>query len=122
MSDSSESEPTKKVDKIPYQKIADLYQSILVNTGECGMSLVNMKSPLTTKRKTAIKKYWTREGKHGVDRVEQYFNWLWKNRSDHSWIFGTEGDWKADIEYLLREETISKAREQRLGNFKGNQQ
>ncbi len=121
ISDSGESNTTKKADKVPYQKIADLYRSILVDTGECGMSLVNMQT-LTTKRKTAIKKYWTREGKHGVDRVEQYFIWLWNNRSDHSWIFGTEGKWKADLEYLLREETISKAREQRLGNFGGNQQ
>jgi len=120
MSDSGESEPPKKADKVPYQKIADLYQSILVNTGECGMSLVNMQT-LTTKRKTSIKKYWTREGKHGIERVEGYFNWLWNNRGDHSWIFGTEGKWKADLEYLLREETIAKAREQRLNNFGGNQ-
>jgi len=120
MSDSGESEPLKKVDKVPYQKIADLYKSILVETGECGMSLVNMQT-LTTKRKTAIKKYWTREGKHGIERVEGYFNWIWNNRGDHSWIFGTEGKWKADLEYLLREETIAKAREQRLNNFGGNQ-
>jgi len=120
MSDSGESEPPKKADKVPYQKIADLYQSILVNTGECGMSLVNMQT-LTTKRKTSIKKYWTREGKHGIKRVESYFNWLWNNRADHSWIFGTEGKWKADLEYLLREETIAKAREERLSNFGGSQ-
>jgi len=120
MSDSGESELPKKADKVPYQKIADLYKSILVETGECGMSLVNMQT-LTAKRKTAIKKYWTREGKHGIERVEGYFNWLWNNRGDHSWIFGTEGKWKADLEYLLREETIAKAREQRLSNFGGNQ-
>jgi len=120
MSDSAESEQPKKVDKVPYKKIADLYQSILVDTGECGMALVNMQT-LTTKRKTAIKKYWTREGKHGIERVEGYFNWLWNNRGDHSWIFGTEGKWKADLEYLLREETIAKAREQRLSNFGGTQ-
>lgn len=121
MSDQKESDSIKKADKVPYQKIADLYKSILVDTGECGMSLVDMQT-LTTKRKTSIKKYWTREGKHGVERIEQYFNWLWNNRGDHSWIFGTQGKWKADIEYLLREDTIAKAREQRLGNFGGNQQ
>lgn len=120
-SDSSESEPTKKADKIPYQKVASLYKSILVDTGEPGMSLIDMQV-LTTKRKAAIKKYWTREGKHGLERVEGYFNWIWNNRGDHSWIFGTQGKWKADLEYLLREETIAKAREQRLGNFGGNQQ
>jgi len=85
------------------------------------MSLINMQV-LTAKRKTAIKKYWTREGKHGIDRVEQYFNWIWNNRNDHNWIFGTQGTWKADLEYLLREETIAKAREDRLNNFGGNQQ
>lgn len=121
LSDSSESEPPKKADKIPYQKVASLYKSILVDTGEPGMSLIDMKV-LTTKRKAAIKKYWTREGKHGLERVEGYFNWIWNNRGDHSWIFGTQGKWKADLEYLLREETIAKAREQRLGNFGSNQQ
>lgn len=121
MSDSGESNQQKKADNVPYQKIADLYKSILVDTDECGMSLINMQT-LTAKRKTAIKKYWIREGKHGLDRVEQYFTWLWNNRSDHSWVFGAQGgNWKADIEYLLREETIAKAREQRLGNFGGNQ-
>ena len=120
-SDSSEPDSPKKVDKVPYQKIADLYKSILVDTGEPGMSLIDMQK-LTTKRKTAIKKYWTREGKHGLERVEGYFNWLWSNRHNHSWVFGgNDRGWRADLEYLLREETIAKALEKRLGNFGGNQ-
>lgn len=122
MSDLKNHDAHKKADKVPYKKISDMYKSILVNTGECGMSLIDMQT-LTTKRKTAIKKYWTREGKHGMDRVESYFTWLWNNRSDHSWVFGSnDRGWKADIEYILREDTIAKAREQRLGNFGGNQQ
>jgi len=121
MSDSDESDSIKKADKVPYQKIADLYKSILVNTSEPGISLIDMQK-LTSKRKTAIRKYWTREGKHGIDRVEGYFNWLWNNRNSHSWVFGNnDRGWKADIEYLLREDTIAKALEQRLGNFGGKQ-
>lgn len=117
MSDSSESDSQKKVGKVPYQKIADLYKAILVDTDVSGLNLIDMQK-ITTKRKNAIKKYWTREGSHGIERVEAYFNWIWTNRNQHTWIFGSnDRGWKADIEYLLREDTIAKALEGRLGNF-----
>jgi len=122
MSDSSESDPRPISNNVPYQKIADLYKSILVETDQTGFNLIDMQV-LTTKRKTAIKKYWTREGDGGLEKIEKYFRWLWDNKSDHSWVFGNnDRGWKADIEYLLREETIAKAREERLGNFGANQQ
>ena len=121
MSDSSESDQKPVIrNSVPYEQINNLYTTILVETGDSGLALVDMQK-LTTKRKASIKKYWTREGKHGIERLEGYFQWLWNNKDQHSWVFGAnDRGWKADIEYLLREDTIAKALEGRLGNFKGN--
>ena len=119
--DSNATTPTelpkkKRSPAVPYQAILDLYLEILVNTGE-PMGLIAVQT-LTTARKTKIRQYWSQNGSKGLDGVRNYFQYIWDNRMSHSWIFGCAGrDWKADIAYLMREDTVAKARENTLGNW-----
>jgi len=121
MSDSGESNaPQKKRLSVPYSEIESLYKEILVNTGEV-MSMVNVQT-LTKERKTRIKQYWTANGDKGLEGVKAYFQYLWNNRNNHSWLFGGGNrGWKADIEFIMREKTVTKARENTLGNWSEQQ-
>ena len=121
MSDSDESNaPQKKRLTVPYSEIESLYKDILVNTGEA-MSMVNVQT-LTKERKTRIKQYWTANGDKGLEGVKAYFQYLWNNRNNHSWLFGAGNrGWKADIEFIMREKTVTKARENTLGNWSEQQ-
>jgi hypothetical protein len=117
-SDSKESNTRKKSPNTPYQNIWDLYQDILVNNNV--KSLIDVQV-LSKKRKTRLKGLW-----HNVNfdlaKIEKYFKYLFDKRDNHSWLFGNnDRGWVADIEYVCREETLIKARENRLGNFGGNQ-
>ena len=127
LSESNDSNPQpqvepvkKKCSSVPYDEILQLYLKILVNTGE-PMGLIAVQV-LTAARKTKIRQYWTANGKKGLDGVEAYFNYIWTNRNSHSWIFGCAGrNWKADIAYLLKEDTVARARENTLGNWSNDQ-
>jgi hypothetical protein len=58
---------------------------------------------------------------YDFDKIKKYFQWIYSARETHSWIFGdNSNNWRADIEYLSREDTIAKAREGRLGNWNGS--
>ena len=128
MSDSDESnpQPPQEVKQkktrlaVPYAEIEALYKNILVDTGE-PMSMVNVQT-MTKERKARVKQYWIANGKNGLGGVESYFNYLWINRESHSWLFGAGNrGWKADIEFIMREKTVTKARENTLGNWSNEQ-
>jgi len=115
-----EVKPVKKRLTVPYSEIESLYKEILVNTGET-MSLVNVQV-MTKERKTKVKQYWIANGDKGLEGVRAYFEYLWKNRNNHSWLFGAGNrGWRADIEFILREKTVAKARENTLGNWSNDQ-
>ncbi|NRA60842.1 MAG: hypothetical protein HRU25_07995 [Psychrobium sp.] len=108
----------KPKSKVPYQAIWNLYKNILVNTGTNQLRLVDMQD-IEGDRKRRIKQFWASHGKHALEYVEEYFNWLWLNRDSHSWVFGGGNrGWRDDIEYILRLKTFRKAQEGTLGNFK----
>lgn len=110
----------KKRIMTPYAEIESLYKEILVNTGE-PMSLVNVQS-MTKERKTRVKQYWMSNGDKGLDGVRAYFEYLWDSRNNHSWLFGAGNrGWRADIEFIMREKTVAKARENTLGNWSNDQ-
>lgn len=116
--DSDTSAKTKpKASPVPYQKIWDLYTQILVN-GD--LSLVAVQA-LSNKRKSRMKTLFNLCEKD-LGRIERYFQFLYDNRANHTWIFGeNDRGWKADIEFVCREDTLLKARENRLGNWSGGE-
>ena len=118
MSEANAADSVIKIKKssTPYKKIHDLYQKILVETGDNNLRLVDV-LVLDTERKAKIKSFWALL-KMDIDNVEKYFTWIWDNRDAHNWLFGVNGrGWRADIEYICREKTIRKAKENQLSNW-----
>lgn len=94
-------------DRIPYSKIADLYNRV------CGHVLPNCHK-LTDKRRAAIKRTWNFSFagaypfRGDPDFWEGYFN---DCLADPHWTGKNDRGWKADFDFLLREDKILKVLE-----------
>lgn len=109
-------EPVKTKAQSAEQAIVDLYNQILANK-ENQYSLPQVKV-ITDKRKKVIQKFWGLIEKD-LTKVSTYFNWLISNANSHKWLFGAnERNWVADIEYICRDETLAKATENRLSDWR----
>lgn len=98
----------------PYQKIFDLYKKHL--NGNPDLNLVEV-MVINDERKAKMKTLW-RLVNYKLDKIDGYFEWIYENRNDHKWLFGINSkSWVADIEYLCREKTFTKALEGRLSDF-----
>ena len=101
-----ESETKKPSTRIPYQQIADLYNRV------CGEVLPQCLK-LNAKRKDAIRKVWNMEilGEYlfrDLDSWEGYFNDCLTSRH---WTGHNDRNWRADIDFLLRETSVLKVLE-----------
>lgn len=109
-------EPVKTKSQSAEQAIVDLYNQILANK-ENQYSLPQVKV-ITENRKKVISKFWLLIEKD-LTKVSTYFNWLITNANAHKWLFGAnERNWVADIEYICRDETLAKATENRLSDWR----
>lgn len=118
MSESGDSNPVTPIKKsqTPYKKIHQLYQTYLVETGEGGDRLVDVQV-LDKERTARMKSFWMLMDRN-LEKVEKYFKWIWDYRESHIWLFGKNNrGWVADIEFLCRDKTVRKARENQLGNW-----
>ena len=116
VSSESVKEPEKTKKLSPEQTIVDLYNRILANKSN-PVSLPGVKV-ITEKRTRVIRKFWNLIEKD-IGKVETYFNWLIDNSSNHRWLFGfNDRNWVADIEFVCRDETLAKATENRLGDWR----
>jgi hypothetical protein len=114
ISQPEQSSLTRKNPATPYQKIFDSYTDRL--NGNSDYNLVEVAS-LTKKRKTRITELWVLVNRD-MNKIDSYFVWLYSNRENHTWLFGkNDRGWKGDIEYVCREETFTKAKEGRIGNW-----
>lgn len=117
--ETSQHEPSsssRKNPSTPYQKILDCYKAHL--NGKPDYNLIEVME-LTKKRKAKINELWIKVGRD-LQTINNYFEWLYKNRELHTWLFGqNDRGWKADIEFICRIETFVKAKEGTLGNFGG---
>lgn len=109
------SQPAKQANPhTPYQKIWDLYKKYL--NGNPDHNLVDIQE-MSDKRKTRIKSLWIKFGRD-IEKMESYFSWLYDKRQAHIWIFGENNrGWIADIEFICRDDTYTKAIEGRLNNW-----
>ena len=109
-------EPEKTTAISTDEKIVKLYNKILADSkNQYHLPFVKV---ITDKRKKALKKFWALIDKD-INRVESYFNWFINNAEHHRWIFGdNDRGWKADIEYICRDETFAKATENRLTDWR----
>jgi uncharacterized protein YPO0396 len=88
-----------KVDNCPYEQIRDLYKRIMFNFPEV--------RKLTNKRKTAMRKRWC-EDLTSLEDWEAYF----KDAAKKRFLMGqNERGWKADFDFFLREDVITKMQE-----------
>lgn len=92
--------------RIPYQQIADLYNRV------CGEILPQCLK-LNAKRKVAIRKVWNMDiqGEYlfrDLDSWEGYFNDCLTSRH---WTGHNDRNWRADIDFLLRESSVLKVLE-----------
>ncbi len=94
-----------KADKIPYKKIAELYNEVCTN-----LPKVLKPENLNDKRKRAIRKFWNNDkDNQNSDFFANYFYLAnqdpffcgFNNNDSHS-------NWKADIEFLMRVDTYDK--------------
>ena len=93
----------KKPDDTPYQAIVDLYHSIL-----CPPCPKVRK--LTRKRKQAIHARWTEKKSH--QDLEGFWKPYFEEVLNLKWALGyNERKWKANIDWLMREETMVKMSE-----------
>ena len=99
-----EQEKPKKNPPIPYKKIADLYNE---NIGD---DFPKIQVYDSKDRKALIKKFWGLMRKDLV-KVEAYFRYFGANATEHQ---GGANGWTAGPEFIMREDTITRARENRL--------
>jgi hypothetical protein len=98
----------------PYQRILEIYQENL--NGNDDYNLIEVRE-LTKARKARMNEIWVKLGRD-EQKLNSYFKWIYENRHDHTWLFGNnDRNWKGDIEYVCRIDTLAKAKEQRLGNW-----
>ena len=93
---------SKKTDPTPYQQIVDSYNDLIGDDfPKC--------QALSQKRKTCLKKFWTLVNKD-LEKVRNYFGYFSNNADPHHRGQNDRG-WRADIEFICREETVMKMRE-----------
>lgn len=102
---TNKNEKNVRSNNIPYQLIADSYNSIL------GDSFHRIQK-VTDKRKGLIRKFYSNMDKD-LDKINSYFEYFKDNatpfhRGDNN------RNWKADFEYIIREDTVQKCREDNL--------
>jgi len=102
----SSAETQTPATRIPYQQIADLYNRV------CGEILPQCLK-LNAKRKVAIRKVWNMDiqGEYlfrDLDSWEGYFNDCLTSRH---WTGHNDRNWRADIDFLLRESSVLKVLE-----------
>jgi len=88
---------------VPFQKIADSYNELI------GDDFPKCQSVSSTKRKTAIRKFW-KEMRCDLSRVQSYFTYFAEYATPHQRGQNDRG-WKADIEFICRDTTVEKMRE-----------
>lgn len=94
------------VDDTPYQAITDLYNQIL------GEDFVESVGVETDDRKETISKLW-RSMKCDLEKIKSYFVYFGDNAG--GWYRGqNDRGWVANFDYICREDTITKARENTL--------
>ena len=104
--DPQAEQPYPKADRIPYAKIQDLYNRV------CGHVLPQCLK-LNDKRKTNIRKCWNLNlnGSYpfrSAEFWEGYFNDCLTNKH---WTGNNDSGWRADLEFLTREEKVLKVLE-----------
>ena len=101
----SSDQPLLKVKSapVPFQKIADAYNELI------GDDFPKCQSVSSTKRKTAIRKFW-KEMRSDLSRVQSYFTYFAEYATPHHRGQNDRG-WKADIEFICRDTTVEKMRE-----------
>jgi hypothetical protein len=84
--------------KIPYREIVDCYNDIL------GGDLPRVKI-VHSKRELAIRKIWHNNQKmRTLDKWESFFKFVASN----GFLMGREKDWRADFDWLVKEENFAK--------------
>lgn len=102
---SKETNKTSKAGGVPYDDIADLYNSYI---GDDFPKVLKV----TDKRKALIRKFYSNMDKD-IDKVKSYFEFF----SDNAPVFyrgENNRNWKANFEYIIKEETVQKCREDAL--------
>ncbi len=90
----------------PYSKIADIYNECI------DQPFPSIRAITTDKRKRLTKKFYGVMNKD-LDKVKQYFTYF--NQKAGTFYRGeSTSGWIADFEYIIKEDTIEKARENRL--------
>jgi len=94
-----EEDHRKKPDTVPYQRIVDLYHHYCPDLPQV--------RALSRKRMIAMRKRWT-DQLRDIDDWADYF----KDVSRKEFLLGkNERGWKADIDFLLREDTVIRMQE-----------
>ncbi len=89
-----------------YQKIADLFNKNRGQLPEC--------QRMNDKRKRAAKKFYGTMGSD-LTKVDEYFSFVCATLSTKPFYYGDNNtNWKADIEYVMRDDVVTKAVEGNL--------
>ena len=98
--------PAAKVDRIPYGRIAEIYNTV------CGEKLPKCLK-LSTKRKNLIKGCWNLEinGVHPFRKGEFWTAYFTDCLTNKHWIGENDRGWTADIEFLTRQDKVLKVLE-----------
>jgi len=97
-----------KRDTTPYSELKELYNRVARESRDGGLPGFKTCRRLDDVRKRRLKKRWVeREGwNRDMDRVARYFR---KCCMERHWRGDNARGWRADIEFLTRESTVSKA-------------
>jgi phage replication O-like protein O len=104
--EESEPQAAAKVDRIPYQRIADMYNEI------CGAHLPGC-AKLTDKRKRNIRKCWNMDiGGEKPFRTSEFWRAYFSDcLRDAHWVGHNDRGWRADIDFVTRESSVLKVLE-----------
>lgn len=112
--DTKQNTINKKQDKIPYSAIAESYNELFaIPTGNPEVRA----NELSIKRKTAIKKLWNLSSdSKSIDWFKKYFTHCASVPNMQSTVERSKGweNWRPSFDYLVRQDTLDKAREDRL--------
>lgn len=104
--DNSKVISSAKADPVPYQKIAELYNESMSD------DFPKVQVFDSAKRKTLIKKFWGLINKD-ISKVQAYF--VYFDESAPPFYRGdNDRNWTANFDYIIREDTVTKAREGNL--------
>lgn len=104
----SEKPDVVKRDTIPYGEIKEMYNRVARESSEDGLPGFKTCRRLDDTRKRRLKKLWlSRDGwDKDLERVGEYFR---KCCMERHWRGDNTRGWRADIEFLTRESTVSRA-------------